>query len=65
MPRRHRDCRGKRKHPDRQSAIAARESLIRKRFAFRDTMRVYKCPHCGAWHLGHRRGLDGKHRRRR
>lgn len=63
MPRRHRDCHGKHPHPDRAAALAALATLVRNRYAFHDTMRVYRCPHCNAWHVGHRRGVNGSRRK--
>lgn len=55
MPGRKRSCTGKHQHPPRQAALNHIRSLTRNRFAFRDTMHAYHCPHCGTWHVGHRR----------
>ena len=73
MPKRRRECDGKVPHPDRTAALEALRTLTVNRFTPQDTMRVYECPKCSAWHVGHRRGVnsgrdrdprDGRNRRR-
>lgn len=60
MPkRRHRECDGKVAHASRDAADAAKRALTRNRFTPPDTMRVYQCGTCRAWHVGHRPGVNG------
>jgi hypothetical protein len=40
-------CIGKAKHPDRGAAIA------QARKTGDSSIQEYRCPHCGAWHVGH------------
>lgn len=59
--RKRRSCRHKHAHPTRQDAHAALASLI-ARGASPYYMHVYKCRHCGGWHVGHRLGYGGRRR---
>ena len=59
--RRRRSCDRKERHQTRQSAEEQLNALIRKRGASPYYMHVYKCRHCGAYHVGHRIGA-GKRR---
>lgn len=55
------ECGTKQQHPTRQ---AAREHLwsLERRGAAGWRMSVYKCQHCGAWHVGHRPKPKGSRR---
>jgi hypothetical protein len=46
-------CQGKIRHATEGVAWCA----VRKLGA--PGMHAYRCPHCGAWHVGHRRGAGG------
>lgn len=50
-----RACTGKKAFKYRRQADDFAWSLRRK---FLDTASPYKCKHCGAWHVGHARGLQ-------
>jgi hypothetical protein len=52
--RRRKACQGKQRHPDKQSASQHWYALWKKDG---EKMRVYKCPHCHGWHVGHRGGI--------
>ena len=49
-----RQCGRKKAHPDRDAAEKHHARLIRAG-AHPSTHVVYRCPRCGAWHVGHRR----------
>lgn len=49
-----RACRDKERHRDRKTARKRLKSLVRARKARFMDMNVYVCPHCTAWHVGHR-----------
>lgn len=49
-----RECGSKQRHPDRGAALRHFQSLVRYGTA-PGRMSVYRCPHCGAWHVGHRK----------
>lgn len=57
-----RSCKHKRAHKTREEANAALASVIRNRHASPYYMHVYKCRHCGAWHVGHKLGYGGRRR---
>lgn len=46
-------CGGKTKHPSRSKAVKAMVALYDAKLAERGTMRAYRCPHCGTFHIGH------------
>lgn len=46
-----RSCEGKVAHASREAADQAARVLRRQG----DVVRPYRCGHCGAWHIGHRR----------
>lgn len=49
-------CEGKTQHPSRGKAEAALRSLLRKHDVKEpETLNVYLCMHCKAWHTGHNR----------
>ncbi len=52
-----RTCRGKRMFSTKAAAKRARKLCIRKNRAFLK-VRVYRCPYCRQWHLGHRTKED-------
>lgn len=52
MMGRNRGCAGKRQHATRDEAFAQLASLRRRDTAI--GVHVYRCPHCGGWHVGHR-----------
>lgn len=49
-----RGCTGKVAQPTREAALAQLASLVRRRGALSSRYQAYQCPHCGAWHIGHR-----------
>jgi hypothetical protein len=53
-----RQCFGKRAYRDK-----AKAKLVIRRgryFVDRGKVRVYRCPHCGLWHIGHKPGQQPK-----
>lgn len=46
-------CGHKARHPDEQGARIAIFKLAQAYGGKLGLMRAYKCPHCGAWHIGH------------
>lgn len=59
---RRRSCRRKQKHDTREAAEQQLTSLIKNRYASPAYMHVYKCRHCGKYHVGHRLGTGGRRR---
>lgn len=57
-----RECGTKAKH-SKTKAKAHRWSLIKSRGAHPSSISIYKCPHCGFWHVGH--PPKGKKRQKR
>ena len=51
--RRRKECTGKVGHDSRDSAMRARRTLTRGKVG-EYPMNVYKCPHCGQYHIGHK-----------
>ncbi len=43
-------CDGKVAHTSKQEAIDHRWGLVRQGYG---SFTVYRCPHCGRWHVGH------------
>lgn len=56
-----RGCQGKQRHDTKDQARTHLERLIRNGAA-RQRLEVYKCKHCGAYHVGHRLGSNGRRR---
>lgn len=50
-----RGCGSKVRHVTRKKALAHLWRLVR-RGAFLPWLNVYRCRHCGSWHVGHRPG---------
>lgn len=50
-----RECGTKFRHDSKAGADAQAASLHRNRAATPATAHVYRCPHCGGWHVGHRK----------
>ncbi len=49
-----RPCWRKEKHASKGAAEAHLRSLAKRgKLKDKDTVNVYKCPHCGSWHVGH------------
>lgn len=48
-------CTGKIRYETASAAEVARWALHRSRKANGFFMRVYRCPFCGGWHVGHTR----------
>jgi len=46
---------GKQKHESRAGARAQREG-VRRRLGAAEALEIYKCRHCGFFHIGHGRG---------
>jgi hypothetical protein len=59
MAKRRRSCKRKRRHTTRAQAEEQLRSLERNRYTG-GYMHVYKCWHCGCWHIGHRIGFGGR-----
>lgn len=53
MPPPRDDCRGKKRHRNRDGA------LIHMRKLKEPGMHAYKCPQCRKWHIGHTNRADG------
>lgn len=51
-----RSCEGKQRHHTRQQAMAHLWSFVNKFGAAPVQVGVYRCRHCGFWHLGHQPG---------
>lgn len=49
-----RECGAKQRHDTKAAAEAHVWSLV-KAGTRRSRMQVYRCRHCGAWHVGHKR----------
>lgn len=47
-----RECIGKQRHETKTEAANHLWSLVRAGTR-RSAMSVYRCPHCGSWHVGH------------
>ena len=54
-------CRQKRQFHTRAAALRVVHTLI-EQGAAEGSMNAYRCPRCGAWHVGHRRLTQGRHR---
>lgn len=51
-PTKTRSCTGKRRHPTKGAAQAALRTYI-EQGASPGSMHVYRCRHCGGYHVGH------------
>ncbi|MFV0678969.1 hypothetical protein [Ottowia sp.] len=49
-------CGRKARHPSEAGAKVAIAKLRRAYGGAIGYLNAYKCPHCGAWHVGHARG---------
>lgn len=49
-----RECGTKIQHASRRGALNQIASLV-KAGTHRGRMQAYRCPHCDAWHVGHRK----------
>lgn len=59
------ECAGKVRHAERGHAFAAMRKTVSKMIIGRhDAMSVYRCPHCGGWHVGHRPTAQRRTRRK-
>jgi hypothetical protein len=47
------ECGSKQRHADKPTALAHRAAMIRAGTAMW-RIHVYRCRHCGAWHVGHK-----------
>lgn len=54
-----RSCTGKATHESRTQALGHIHALARHGAAF-TRYDAYRCRHCGAWHIGHRRNVKRK-----
>lgn len=51
-------CTGKARHATQAGAqIALRQ--LRRQHGHTGQLSAYRCPHCGAWHIGHTPGRNG------
>lgn len=48
-----RGCAGKRRHGTARAAEGHMRELVDRRGASPDRLNVYRCKHCGTWHVGH------------
>lgn len=55
-------CHGKKPWPSREAALGGIAGFMRAGAA-RGLMAAYRCPHCGEWHIGHRRGRGQRRKR--
>lgn len=46
-------CGNKARHPDEAGARVAIYKLVQAYGGAIGFMQPYRCPHCGAWHIGH------------
>lgn len=49
---RRKSCQGKYRHPDKDSAYAARRAVTAQDEFYKGHMNVYKCKFCKGWHIG-------------
>lgn len=56
-----RACQRKMRHETRDDARDHLERLIRNG-ASRARLEIYQCKHCGAYHVGHKLGSNGRRR---
>lgn len=56
-----RGCQRKKAHETKDQARAHLERLIRNGAA-RTALEIYRCKHCGSYHVGHRLGSGGRRR---
>lgn len=50
-----RECGTKIRHDSRRGAVIHRRALIRIKGASGALLSVYRCRHCGSWHVGNRK----------
>lgn len=55
---RRKQCEGKARHTTAAGAFIAIRKLHQKH-GHRGQMGVYRCPHCGKYHIGHQPGRNG------
>lgn len=55
---RRRECEGKARHTERGHAMIALRRL-HQMHGHQGQLHVYRCPHCGGFHVGHRPGCNG------
>ncbi len=47
------ECRGKVRHPSKRHALSAGRATLRNgQSRVKHVLNVYRCKHCGKWHLG-------------
>lgn len=55
---RRKQCAGKNRHKTHEAALIEIR-MIRKRYGHQGQVNPYRCPFCGAFHIGHTPGRNG------